>query len=511
MGELAAEQLVRIVGVRFKRAGKIYYFDPGELQLVRGDRVLVETAAGIEFGEVVVPVKMVPESDVVPPIRPVLREVVREDYEQLLANRELERVAHAVALERIAARGLPMRLVNTEYTFDRNRLTFFFTADNRVDFRQLVRDLARQFGVRIELRQIGVRDEAKEVGGIGLCGRELCCSSWLGEFQPVSIRMAKEQRLSLNPSKLTGQCGRLKCCLKFENDTYRQIREELPEVGDQVQTVVTGEKLVGRVIEVLVARESVAVDFGEGRRAMVSLKQLESGEAIALTGKLAGGDDGDAGREMPLAAADETDAQSKGPTWGLAAGADDYGVGADEYAAALEEQAENAWEWDAAFADDDPAAAKVHSAEVSPEDVLTGGDVGSMVSEFTDALLGETDVDAAVHEAVGPTTPVPSREGEERAPGKGKSRRGRSERRTRWGAAQDRQSGGRGSSKRAAGKRKKAAEGKTTDTVAAADGAAQGAAAAQSDDADSQATRPASGGARRRRRRRPKRKSGAEQ
>lgn len=287
MGDAIAKQLVRIVGVRFKRAGKVYYFDPGDLEPARGSRVLVETAGGVEFGEVVIPVKMVPESDVVPPIRPVLRQVVQEDYEQLVANREQEREAHAIATERIAARGLPMKLVNTEYTFDRNRLTFFFTADSRVDFRQLVRDLARQFGVRIELRQIGVRDQAKELGGIGMCGRELCCSSWLGEFQPVSIRMAKDQRLSLNPSKLTGQCGRLKCCLKFENDTYRQIRSELPEVGDRLQVVVAGETVAGRVIEVLVTKESVAVDVGEGRRVLVSSKHIENGEALVLTGKLA--------------------------------------------------------------------------------------------------------------------------------------------------------------------------------------------------------------------------------
>lgn len=287
MGDAVAKQLVRIVGVRFKRAGKVYYFDPGDLEPTRGSRVLVETAGGVEFGEVVIPVKMVPESDVVPPIRPVLREVAREDYDQLAANRKHEREAHAIALERIAARGLPMKLVNTEYTFDRSRLTFFFTADSRVDFRQLVRDLARQFGVRIELRQIGVRDEAKELGGIGMCGRELCCSSWLGEFQPVSIRMAKDQRLSLNPSKLTGQCGRLKCCLKFENDTYRQIRSELPEVGDRLQIVVGGETVAGRVIEVLVTKESVAVDVGEGRHVLVSSKQIESGEAVVLSGKLA--------------------------------------------------------------------------------------------------------------------------------------------------------------------------------------------------------------------------------
>jgi len=355
MAEAAAEQqtveqLVRVVGVRFKRAGKIYYFDPGELELVPGDRVLVETAAGVEFGEVVTPVKMVPESAVVPPIRPVLREAVREDYDQLLANRELERIAHAFALERIAARGLPMRLVNTEYTFDRNRLTFFFTSETRVDFRQLVRDLARQFGVRIELRQIGVRDEAKEVGGIGACGRELCCATWMGEFEPVSIRMAKEQRLSLNPSKLTGQCGRLKCCLKFENDTYRKIRALLPAEGDQVQVTVAGEVQVGRVIEVLVAKESVVVDLGEGRRVTVTLQQFESGEAVALTGKLAGeGADaaaGAAGVEPYDEAYDESYDEAAEDlddlTWDMAAG-DQYAAGGGEYAAALEAEPAQSW------------------------------------------------------------------------------------------------------------------------------------------------------------------------
>lgn len=345
--EQAVEQLVRVVGVRFKRAGKIYYFDPGHLDLVPGDRVLVETAAGIEFGEVVSPVKMVPESEVVPPIRPVLREAAREDYDQLLANREQERVAHAFALERIAARGLPMRLVNTEYTFDRNRLTFFFTSETRVDFRQLVRDLARQFGVRIELRQIGVRDEAKEVGGIGVCGRELCCASWMGEFEPVSIRMAKDQRLSLNPSKLTGQCGRLKCCLKFENDTYRQIRALLPAEGDRVQVAVAGELQVGRVIEVLVAKESVVLDMGEGRRVQVSLRQLESGEAVVLTGKLANGAVEAAYDEGYGESAEELDELA----WDMAAGGDEYAAGGDEYAASLELEAE--LDWDEGLATDE--------------------------------------------------------------------------------------------------------------------------------------------------------------
>jgi len=277
------EEMVRIVGVRFKRAGKIYYFSPGELEVAVGDQVLVETAAGLECGEVVIPAKDVPVSDVVQPVRRVVRQVEAGDRQQLVANRDSEREAEAFARERIAARSLPMKLVNAEYTFDRNRLTFFFVAEERVDFRELVKDLASRFGCRIEMRQSGVRDQAKEVGGIGVCGRDLCCTTWLGEFAPVSIRMAKDQELSLNPSKLTGQCGRLKCCLKFEADTYRRLREELPEVGAMVRTSAG----TGKVVEVLVARESVAVNLGEGRPVLVSLQQMETGEAVVLTGRLA--------------------------------------------------------------------------------------------------------------------------------------------------------------------------------------------------------------------------------
>lgn len=330
--------LIRIVGIRFKRAGKIYYFDPGDLSLRRGDQVLVETASSLEFGDVVVEPKLVPEDEVVQPLRKVVRMANSDDLQQLVANRRDERAAHSVALERIAAHGLPMRLVNTEYTFDRNRLTFFFTADNRVDFRALVHDLAKRFGVRIELRQIGVRDEAKDMGGIGVCGRELCCTSWMGEFAPVSIRMAKQQQLSLNPSKLTGQCGRLKCCLKFENDTYRAVRELLPEPGDKVAVVASAVKLPfndvetvtavvngrptqviqGVVREVLVTKESVLVDIGEGNRIFVSLKQIESGEAVVLTGKLVAGGDGKDERESAAAEDVLRQARAEG-----AAGADD--------------------------------------------------------------------------------------------------------------------------------------------------------------------------------------------
>ncbi|HLT57994.1 MAG TPA: regulatory iron-sulfur-containing complex subunit RicT [Limnochordales bacterium] len=279
------EETIRIVGVRFKRAGKIYYFTPGDLQVSVGDQVLVETQAGVECGEVVIPAKHVPVDDVVQPVRRVLRHVGPAEREQLVANRDSERAAQAFAQERIAARGLPMKLVSVEYTFDRSRLTFFFVAEERVDFRELVKELASRFGCRIEMRQIGVRDQAKEVGGIGVCGRDLCCTTWLGEFAPVSIRMAKDQELSLNPSKLTGQCGRLKCCLKFEADTYRRIRDELPEVGAKVRTPDG----TGEVVQVLVARESVAVSLGEGRPKLVSLKDFETGAAAVLTGRLAHG------------------------------------------------------------------------------------------------------------------------------------------------------------------------------------------------------------------------------
>lgn len=313
------EDTVVVVGVRFKRAGKLYYFKPGDLELHPRDQVLVETAAGMEIGEVVIPAKAVPAADVVQPVRRVVRRVDERDAEQLLANRESEERARAVAAERIAARGLAMKLVNAEYTFDRNRLTFFFVAEDRVDFRELVRDLANEFGVRIELRQIGVRDQAKELGGIGVCGRELCCTTWLGEFEPVSIRMAKDQQLSLNPSKLTGQCGRLKCCLKFENDTYRRIRNELPEPGALVNT----REGTGKVLEVLVAREGVLVDVGEGRRVFVSLKELESGEAAVLTGTRARrpGQAAAAAGDVPganqdLAAAREDDPEPPSPAPG---------------------------------------------------------------------------------------------------------------------------------------------------------------------------------------------------
>jgi cell fate regulator YaaT (PSP1 superfamily) len=208
-----------VVGVRFKKAGKTYYFDPGDLELNRGDNVIVETARGVEFGEVVMSPREVPDEEVVSPLKPVMRVATDEDRQQVKVNKAKEKEAMKICLEKIASHGLPMKLVDVEYTFDNSKIIFYFTAEGRVDFRELVRDLASVFRTRIELRQIGVRDEAKLLGGLGPCGRPCCCSSFLGEFQPVSIRMAKEQNLSLNPSKISGLCGRLMCCLKFESNS----------------------------------------------------------------------------------------------------------------------------------------------------------------------------------------------------------------------------------------------------------------------------------------------------
>lgn len=217
-----------VVGVRFKKAGKIYYFDPGELVLSLGDNVIVETARGLEYGEVVIAPRQVADADVVTPLKMVQRLATPADVRQVEENHRQEKNAFAICQQKIAAHGLPMNLVDVEYTFDVNKIIFYFTAEGRIDFRELVKDLAAVFRTRIELRQIGVRDEAKMMGGIGCCGRPLCCATFLGEFDPVSIRMAKEQNLSLNPTKISGICGRLMCCLKFESDAYSQGCPECP-------------------------------------------------------------------------------------------------------------------------------------------------------------------------------------------------------------------------------------------------------------------------------------------
>jgi len=216
---------ILVIGVRFKEAGKIYYFDPGNLEITTDNHVIVETARGIEYGAVVVAPKYIDESEVVSPLKKVIRVATPDDDEKIIANQMQEREAFQICLEKIEQHKLPMKLIDVEYTFDNSKIIFFFTADGRVDFRELVKDLATIFRTRIELRQIGVRDEAKMLGGIGFCGRPLCCHTFLGDFAPVSIKMAKEQNLSLNPSKISGICGRLLCCLKYENDVYVENRK----------------------------------------------------------------------------------------------------------------------------------------------------------------------------------------------------------------------------------------------------------------------------------------------
>ena len=220
--------MTKVIGVRFRTAGKVYFFDPLQLEIKRGDHVIVETARGIEFGTVVAGVHEVEDDKVIQPLKPVMRIAGERDIEQEAANKEKEKEAFKICKEKILKHGLEMKLIDAEYTFDNNKVLFYFTADGRIDFRELVKDLASVFKTRIELRQIGVRDETKIRGGIGICGRPLCCHSYLSDFVPVSIKMAKEQNLSLNPTKISGVCGRLMCCLKNEEDTYEELNRKLP-------------------------------------------------------------------------------------------------------------------------------------------------------------------------------------------------------------------------------------------------------------------------------------------
>lgn len=248
--------MIKVIGVRFRVAGKIYYFDPGKLQIKKGDHVIVETARGIEYGTVVGDPREVTEDKVVQPLKAVLRVATPKDDEQEAANKKKEKDAFQICLEKIRKHDLPMKLIDAEYTFDNNKVLFYFTADGRIDFRELVKDLASVFKTRIELRQIGVRDETKIVGGIGICGRALCCHTHLSEFVPVSIKMAKEQNLSLNPTKISGVCGRLMCCLNHEEETYEDLNRRLPNVGD---FVTTADGLKGEVHSVNVLRQLVKV------------------------------------------------------------------------------------------------------------------------------------------------------------------------------------------------------------------------------------------------------------
>ncbi len=228
--------MVNVIGVRFENAGKLYFFDPGELWPTPGDYVLVETSRGIEFGEVVTGIKEIDDSTLQSPLKPVVRIASAEDLQHFKDNKAAEKEAYQVCQRKISEHKLDMKLVSVEYTFDNSKILFYFTANGRVDFRSLVKDLAGVFKTRIELRQIGVRDEAKMLGGLGVCGRPICCGTFLGDFQPVSIKMAKEQNLSLNPTKISGVCGRLMCCLKYEQDQYEQIRKKMPKVGKEVIT-----------------------------------------------------------------------------------------------------------------------------------------------------------------------------------------------------------------------------------------------------------------------------------
>ena len=248
--------MTKVIGVRFRTAGKIYYFSPGRLKVRSGDHVIVETARGIEYGYVVMGVKEVEDEKVVQPLKPVIRLATPQDDQQSETNREKEKEAFRICLEKIRKHGLDMKLIDAEYTFDNNKVLFYFTADGRIDFRELVKDLASVFKTRIELRQIGVRDETKILGGIGICGRELCCHTHQSEFLPVSIKMAKEQNLSLNPAKISGVCGRLMCCLKHEQETYEELNSRLPGIGDIV-TARDGVK--GEVNSVNVLRQTVKV------------------------------------------------------------------------------------------------------------------------------------------------------------------------------------------------------------------------------------------------------------
>lgn len=248
--------MTKVIGVRFRQAGKIYFFSPGKLHIRKGDKVIVETARGVEFGSVVTAPKEVPDEEIMQPLKPVIRVATEEDKRVEEKNREKEREAFEVCLEKIRQHELDMKLINAEYTFDNNKVMFYFTADGRIDFRELVKDLAAVFRTRIELRQIGVRDETKIRGGIGICGRPLCCHTYLSEFAPVSIKMAKEQNLSLNPTKISGVCGRLMCCLTNEEETYEELNSRLPAIGD---IVTTSEGLKGEVQSVSVLRQLVKV------------------------------------------------------------------------------------------------------------------------------------------------------------------------------------------------------------------------------------------------------------
>jgi len=258
--------LIQVIGVRFKEVGKIYYFDPNHIDVEEDDFVIVETARGTEFGKVVIANREVSEDDVVLPLKQVVRQATQADMDIVIENDRLAKEAFSICKDKIREHKLEMNVVEVEYTFDRNKVIFYFTAEGRIDFRNLVKDLAAQFKIRIELRQIGVRDEAKLLGGIGPCGRMLCCSTFLGDFEPVSIKMAKDQNLSLNPTKISGLCGRLMCCLKYENDTYEEAKRQLPDIGQKIETSygkgrVTGINILDKVVHIEIENNGNQIEY----------------------------------------------------------------------------------------------------------------------------------------------------------------------------------------------------------------------------------------------------------
>ena len=268
--------MIKVVGVRFKKAGKIYYFDPADMNIQKDTYVVVETARGIEFGECVIGIKEINENDIVAPLKSVLRIATEEDIDRHFKNKDKEKDAFNICLKKIQEHGLTMKLIDVEYTFDNNKVIFYFTADGRVDFRELVKDLATIFKTRIELRQIGVRDEAKMLGGLGPCGRPMCCSSFLGDFASVSIKMAKEQNLSLNPTKISGICGRLMCCLNYEQSTYEDIRKRMPKVGSIVKT----SEGTGEVFSNNIVKESIKVKLKKGEEEVLEEFKIDNIELI---------------------------------------------------------------------------------------------------------------------------------------------------------------------------------------------------------------------------------------
>lgn len=280
--------MIEVVGIRFKKAGKMYYFDPAGIKLEKEDGAIVETARGIEYGTVIKGNSFVPEEAIVPPLKQVMRRATEEDTKSVEQNHKKETEAFGICLEKISRLGLDMKLVDVEMTFDRNKLIFYFTSDGRVDFRELVKELAAVFRMRIELRQIGVRDEAKMLNGIGICGRPLCCATFLGDFQPVSIKMAKEQNLSLNPTKISGVCGRLMCCLKNEEETYEYLNSKLPAIGDRVTTFdgfrgeVSAVNVLRQLVKIVVTTENDGKEIKEYPVAQLKFRPKRKRERLNI-------------------------------------------------------------------------------------------------------------------------------------------------------------------------------------------------------------------------------------